>query len=52
MDMLTYYLETFNIEINVGQLNELLNTYQLSAAKNKNIMFLSGGQQQNDLIYY
>ncbi|WP_338959260.1 ABC transporter ATP-binding protein/permease [Spiroplasma endosymbiont of Tiphia femorata] len=46
MDMLTYYLETFNIEINVGQLNELLNTYQLSAAKNKNIMFLSGGQQQ------
>lgn len=46
MDMLTYYLETFNIEIHVGQLNELLNTYQLSAAKNKNIMFLSGGQQQ------
>lgn len=46
MDMLTYYLATFNIEMNVGQLNELLNTYQLSAAKNKNIMFLSGGQQQ------
>ncbi|BDT04815.1 ATP-binding cassette domain-containing protein [Spiroplasma ixodetis] len=39
MDMLTYYLETFNIEINVGQLNELLNTYQLSAAKNKNRLF-------------
>lgn len=46
MDMLKYYLETFNVEINVGQLNELLNTYQLSAAKNKNVMFLSGGQQQ------
>ncbi len=46
MDMLIYYLETFNIEMNIGQLNELLNTYQLSAAKNKNVMFLSGGQQQ------
>lgn len=32
--------------MNIRQLNELLNTYQLSAAKNKNVMFLSGGQQQ------
>lgn len=46
MDMLEYYLETFNIEMNVGQLNELLNTYQLSSTKNKSVMFLSGGQQQ------
>lgn len=40
MDMLKYYLETFNIEMNVEQLNELLNTHQLSSTKNKSVMFL------------
>lgn len=46
LDMIYYYLETFNIKYSQLELEDLLKTYQLSEFKNKQINTLSGGQQQ------
>ncbi|WP_338988321.1 ABC transporter ATP-binding protein [Spiroplasma endosymbiont of Dasysyrphus albostriatus] len=46
MDMIKYYLHTFNISMKEDELLELLKTYQLLGIENKFIQTLSGGQQQ------
>lgn len=46
MDMIKYYLNTFNIPITDSQLRDLLRTYQLIGMENKFVEGLSGGQQQ------
>lgn len=46
MDMIKYYLKTFNISMTEKTLKDLLNTYQISGFENKFIEGLSGGQQQ------
>ncbi len=46
MDMIKYYLKTFNIAITENQLKKLLDTYQISGFEKKFIEGLSGGQQQ------
>ncbi|KAF0851452.1 ABC transporter ATP-binding protein/permease [Spiroplasma poulsonii] len=46
MDMIKYYLNTFNIPMTDSQLRELLRTYQLIGMENKFVEGLSGGQQQ------
>lgn len=46
MDMIKYYLKSFNIEMNAKELYDLLITYQIDDFKNKFISDLSGGQQQ------
>lgn len=46
MDMIKYYLQTFNIEITKQQLNKMLSTYQILHLTNKMVQNLSGGQQQ------
>lgn len=46
MDMIKYYLKTFNIPITKKELQKLLDTYQISGFENKFIEGLSGGQQQ------
>ncbi len=46
MDMIKYYLESFNIEMNEKELYDTLITYQIDDFKKKMIAELSGGQQQ------
>ncbi|WP_342276907.1 ABC transporter ATP-binding protein [Spiroplasma endosymbiont of Nebria brevicollis] len=46
MDMIKYYLQTFNIEITKEQLNKMLSNYQILHLTNKMVQSLSGGQQQ------
>lgn len=46
LDMISFYLETFNIKYSSEQLEELLKTYQLFDIRKKQITTLSGGQQQ------
>ncbi len=46
MDMVKYYLSTFNILMKDGYLRELLRTYKLIGMENKFVKGLSGGQQQ------
>ena len=46
MDMIKYYLQTFNIKITKAQLNKMLSTYQILHLTNKMVQNLSGGQQQ------
>lgn len=46
MDMIKYYLKTFNIPMTSAMLQELLKTYQIIGFENKFIEGLSGGQQQ------
>lgn len=46
LDMIQYYLETFNIKYHYDDLENLLKTYQLDDIKKKQINSLSGGQQQ------
>lgn len=45
-DMIKYYLESFNIEMNAKELYDLFITYQIDDFKHKFIADLSGGQQQ------
>ncbi|WP_342256343.1 ATP-binding cassette domain-containing protein [Spiroplasma endosymbiont of Poecilobothrus nobilitatus] len=46
MNMIKYYLNTFNISKKDGHLRELLRTYQLIGMENKFVEGLSRGQQQ------
>ncbi|AHF60831.1 hypothetical protein P344_02325 [Spiroplasma mirum ATCC 29335] len=46
IDMIKYYLHTFNIKMAENKLRELLKTYQILGMENKFIECLSGGQQQ------
>ncbi|WP_375317824.1 ATP-binding cassette domain-containing protein [Spiroplasma endosymbiont of Virgichneumon dumeticola] len=46
MDIIKYYLQTFNIEITKEKLNKMLSTYQILHLTNKMVQSLSGGQQQ------
>lgn len=46
LDMIKYYLETFNIEMNYADLEVLLETYQLSQFSKKFVSELSLGDQQ------
>ncbi|WP_308149917.1 ABC transporter ATP-binding protein [Spiroplasma sp. AdecLV25b] len=46
MDMIKYYLQTFNIEITKEKLNKMLSTYQILHLTNRMVQSLSGGQQQ------
>ncbi len=45
-DMIKYYLQSFNIEMNAKELFDLLITYQIDEFQFKMISDLSGGQQQ------
>lgn len=45
-DMIKYYLQSFNIEMNAKELFDLLITYQIDEFQYKMISDLSGGQQQ------
>ncbi|AKX33834.1 ABC transporter ATP-binding protein [Spiroplasma litorale] len=46
LDMIKYYLQTFNIEMTESELTKILRTYQIESFKNKFLVSLSGGQQQ------
>ncbi len=46
LDMIKYYLETFNIPMTEGKLIEILRKFQIENFKNKFLEGLSGGQQQ------
>ncbi len=46
LDMIKYYLQTFNIEMNYGDLESLLETYQLKKFSKKFVSELSIGDQQ------
>ncbi|AUB31401.1 ABC transporter ATP-binding protein/permease [Spiroplasma floricola] len=46
LDMIKYYLETFNIPMTEENLNEILKKFQIDSFKKKFLEGLSGGQQQ------
>ncbi|AGR41979.1 ABC transporter ATP-binding protein/permease [Spiroplasma diminutum] len=46
LDMIKYYLETFNIPMTEKELTEILRKFQIDNFKNKFLEGLSGGQQQ------
>ncbi|KAF5275448.1 hypothetical protein FQR65_LT16666 [Abscondita terminalis] len=46
IDMIRYYLETFNIEMTESELTKIMRKFQIESLKGKFISSLSGGQQQ------